>query len=142
MRHVRIFHLVSNCVLLSLVFYLISNHVYSKKNELEQRRIEVFEYYQVDQLPIYLGSVASFDMKLKDCIEWPEVWHGEGYVLLSFIISIDGNIMHIRVERGLCDQCDINAVAALSKLNHWEPGLKNEEPVATRMFVRVEFAIK
>jgi len=142
MRHERISHVIGSLVCLSALLYFTSANEYGSKYQTMQPRIEVFEYYQVDELPRYGDSLSAFNTNLYNLLKWPNLWHGEGDVVLSFIVTQKGTIEHIRVEKGLCDQCDINAIDALAQLENWKPGVKNGKLVATRMYARVRFAIR
>jgi protein TonB len=142
MRHERISHVIGSLVCFSALLYFTSASEYGSKHQALQSHIEVFEYYQVEELPRYRDSLSAFDTDLYDRLKWPNLWHGEGDVVLSFIVSQKGTVEHIRVEKGLCDQCDVNAVDALAQLEDWKPGVKNGKLVATRMYVRVRFVIR
>jgi hypothetical protein len=142
MRHGRISYVIGSLVYLSALLHFATADVYGQKHQTIQPCYEVFEYYHVDELPQYGDSLSAFDSELYDRLKWPDQWHGEGYVVLSFVVLPEGTIEHIRVEKGLCNQCDLNAVDALSQLVDWKPGVKNGKPVATRMYARIRFVIR
>jgi len=121
---------------LSINCYEIFAQVQSSADENER----VFEYYQVDKLPQHEGS-SDFEPVMYRKLEWPELFHGEGRVVLSFVITADGTLNQIQILSGLCEQCDDNAIRALSKLKKWDPGERNGEIVSTRMYVNVRFQI-
>lgn len=142
MRQERISIVIGSMVYLGSLLNFVNADVYGQQQQILQPRFEVFEYYQVDKLPQYGDSLSAFDSDLYDRLKWPEPWHGEGDVVLSFVVLPDGTVEYIRVERGLCDQCDLNAVEALAQLRDWKPGVKNGNPVAVRMYARVRFSIR
>jgi protein TonB len=102
---------------------------------------QVYEYYQVDKLPYYEGT-SDFKPALDRNLEWPDPFHGEGRVILSFVVSTEGKLRDIQILRGLCEPCDDNAINALKKLVDWTPGKINGQAVSTRMYVSVNFRIQ
>jgi len=102
---------------------------------------EVFEYYQVDELPKYKGS-SDFESPLYKNLEWPEGFDGQGSVFLSFVVASNGALRNIQVIRGLCEHCDKNAKTALSELREWTPAQRNSTAVATRMYVNIFYRLQ
>lgn len=123
--------------------YLVPK-VVSDNKEFPQKKLrqdQIFEYYQVDRLPEYEGS-TDFQPALNRNLEWPELFHGEGRVVISFVVTSDGKLQHIQVLRELCQPCDDNAIKALTKLDEWSPGERNGQAVSTRMYANVLFRLQ
>lgn len=142
MRLERISHKIGSLVTISILMHFASAHATGQEFQNRQPLITVFEYYQVDELPRYESSLLTFDAEIIKLLKWPDIWHGEGYVVLSFVVSLEGFVEQIKIEKGLCGQCDLNAVEALAQLEDWRPGVKNGKPVLTRMYVRINYTIK
>jgi len=119
---------------ISFIVFLISLVSVQSANA----QVQLYEYFEVDQLPQYQNGI-DFKSDLYASIEWPEPFHGEGNVFLSFVINSKGEIGSIRVIRGLCIPCDQNAASALQSFSSWIPGKRDGQSVATRMYVNIEY---
>ena len=63
-----------------------------------------------------------------------------GAVLLSVVIGTDGLAHDINVVNGIDSGLDLSAVAAVQQW-HFEPGMKDGEPVAVRAQIEVNFRL-
>lgn len=66
----------------------------------------------------------------------------EGKVFLSFVVSKDGSLSDIKVERGIGGGCDEAAVAVLEKSPKWNPGKQRGVPVNSRFRFYINFQLK
>ncbi len=64
-----------------------------------------------------------------------------GKVFVQFIVNTDGSITDLKVLKGLCEQCDKNALEALSKMPKWTPAKKDGKPVKSRVIIPVNFKL-
>lgn len=102
----------------------------------------IYEFYQVDEIPIFKGNNLLIDSVLYTNLKWID---GESYVdgkvVISFLIKKDGSVNAVRVEKKLCRECDENALNAFEVLKEWSPGVKNGVKVNTRMYIPIYFEL-
>ena len=65
----------------------------------------------------------------------------QGRVYLSFIIEMDGTISHVKVERGVSDTLDYEAVRLLYRMPKWIFGSCSGEPVRTKGRLPISFTL-
>ena len=65
-----------------------------------------------------------------------------GQVLVSFIIDKDGSVTDVRVEHGVDELLDDEAVRVVSVSPKWIPGRIKGEKVRTRIVIPIEFRLK
>jgi periplasmic protein TonB len=67
----------------------------------------------------------------------------EGAVYIQFIVHEDGALSDFIVIKGVCQECDENALEALKKMPRWIPAVIGEEkkPVKCRMTMPVRFQL-
>ena len=65
----------------------------------------------------------------------------DGKVIVSFIVNEIGILGDIRIEKSLCAECDINAIAAVKNLENWTSGKKNKTNVESKLYIPVNFKI-
>ena len=65
----------------------------------------------------------------------------QGQVLVSFIVEKDGSVTDVRVEHGVDDLLDDEAVRVVSVSPKWIPGRIKGEKVRTRIVIPVEFRL-
>jgi len=66
----------------------------------------------------------------------------EGKVVISFIISRNGEVQQIEVERSLGFGCDEEAVRVIESMPLWTPATQNDKPVAVRMVLPIVFRLQ
>ena len=66
----------------------------------------------------------------------------QGQVLVSFIIEKDGSVTNVKVEHGIDDRLDDEAVRVIAVSPKWIPGRIRGEKVRTRIVIPVEFRLK
>ncbi|MBK8551470.1 MAG: TonB family protein [Ignavibacteria bacterium] len=98
-------------------------------------------YIYADKLPrlIFNGGLHEY---IYSNIQWPGNFHGEGVVLISFIVKKDGKITNIKVERSLCPFCDEEVLSVFNSMPDWEPGEVNYSKVDIKLYMPIEFKIK
>src|SRR5690606_13895655 len=101
-------------------------------------------YTMVEQQPEYLGGYAELASDLQGNFEYPKSARRQGIdgtVYVSFVVGKNGEVLHVRVLKGIHPDCDAAAVKAVSKLNKWEPGKHREKPVFVRLVLPIKFGL-
>lgn len=102
-------------------------------------------FYVVDEAPEFPGGEPAMEAYLKKHTVLPEkVKSGAVYgkVYLRFVISENGNISNVVVQRGIadCPECDAEAVRVTKAMPHWKPGKLDGKPVNIWYTIPVRFS--
>ena len=67
----------------------------------------------------------------------------EGSVYIRFTVHPDGSLTDFVVVKGICQECDENAMEVLQKMPRWIPATTADErkPIKSRMVVPVRFEL-
>jgi len=63
----------------------------------------------------------------------------EGNVFVQFIVNEDGSVTDAKVIRGLCEQCDRNALLVISKMPKWMPARENGKFLKSKLIIPIKF---
>lgn len=66
----------------------------------------------------------------------------QGRVYISFVVEKDGSIADVKVERGVSEDIDREALRAVREMPDWNPGSNNGVPVRVRYYLPVFFRLK
>lgn len=127
---------------------VLAQEVY--KNQLDENKTPaVYFLEEVDKMPLFDPScLTSEDPEncsdeklfsfLDQHIKFEQAEGISRYV--EFTISAFGevnNIQYISNATEICEDCKASAIAAIEKMQKWEPAVKNGEPVATTMRIEL-----
>lgn len=101
-------------------------------------------YVEVDQLPKFKGGMQGLIAELQKTIIYPteaKKIGTEGQVFVGFIVTKSGEVTEVSVEKGLTKQCDEAAVAAVSQLPNWEPGVHEGKVVNVKLVLPINFEL-
>jgi hypothetical protein len=97
-------------------------------------------YSSVENPPEFPGGKPGFDKYIKDNVKIKESSKAESVkVVLSFIVERDGSLTNIKVEYGLSENCNNEALRLLQHSPKWRPGVENGWTVRTRFPVTIYF---
>jgi len=99
-------------------------------------------YLYVDTPPIFQGDNLNFRKFINNNIKWPNEFDGQGTVLLSFIITKNGDVSNIKIEKSLCPTCDKEAVRLLKLSPKWAAGKLDDKNVNVLMYIPITFKIE
>ena len=108
----------------------------------------IISYYDCDQQPTFLGSPDPrkfLEQWVYQYLKYPAeaVRDGvQGRVMVEFVINKDGKISDVRVQRGVSEELDAEAVKVVAASPKWKPGKVNGEKVRCSMTIPVEFRLE
>lgn len=121
-----------------LLLTLCASSCYSQKID----SIDLAKHYlDVDEMPKFIGGNNKIKDIIDQNIQWPGEFDGQGTVLISFIVTKNGNIDKIKIEKGLCDECNSEAIRLVKLLNKWIPGKINSYNVDVILYLPIKFKI-
>ncbi|GAC1302436.1 MAG: hypothetical protein NVSMB24_07040 [Mucilaginibacter sp.] len=94
--------------------------------------------------PQYPGGTSSLYQYFTAHFKYPSTARKhniQGRVLLSFIVEKDGSITNARVERGVTDELDNEALRLVNRSPKWKPGILNGKPVRVQRTLPVNFVL-
>jgi protein TonB len=98
-------------------------------------------YLFVDEMPRYEGGNKSVKEFIEYNIQWPGEFDGQGTVLVSFVVTKDGKMEKIIIEKGLCDECNTEAIRLIKLLTKWVPGKVDSKNVDVLLYIPIKFKI-
>ena len=63
----------------------------------------------------------------------------KGKVFVEFVVEKTGELTEIKILRGLCDECDKEAIRLVKAMPNWTPGSQGGKLVRTRMVLPLLF---
>jgi TonB family protein len=100
-------------------------------------------YIFADKLPKFNfeGGLNNF---VYENLKWPLDGQLDvvGTVLISFVITKEGKVDDIKIEKGLGSLCDEEVIRVFQSMPLWEPGEKDSKTVDVKMYFPVRFIIK
>lgn len=98
----------------------------------------------VDKLPKLKGARGNFSQFIAKKITYPEnakLRGIEGDVWVGFVVTKDGEIANVKVEKSVDPLLDEVVLRFVKKCKEWKPGVLNKEKVNTQMLVPVKFTL-
>lgn len=88
--------------------------------------------YKINELKQFIVNHIQFPNNGNDCF---------GRVYISFIVEINGEISHKRLERKLCSGFDENAMKVIDLMKNWKAGIINKKAVRTKLIIPINFML-
>jgi len=95
-------------------------------------------------MPAYIGGQQAMIKFISKNIRYPKSASSvgvEGTVYISFVINAGGDVVDVKVVRGVSADCDKEAMRVISKMTEWNAGMMHQIPVAVRMVLPIKFQI-
>jgi TonB family protein len=95
---------------------------------------------EIDRYPVFPGG--SVQRYIESVLNYPpqaikQKIHGR--VLLSFVVNKTGEVVNIKVEKGVNPLLDAEAMKAIESLPRWKPGLRHGRPISIQLLIPVNF---
>ncbi|GGK59315.1 TonB family protein [Rufibacter glacialis] len=93
-------------------------------------------YIAVQQMPEFPGGQAAMFKFLAENFKIPAQAKAEGTngsIVVSCVITKEGRVTRVKVEKGLSPSLDQEAIRATSAMPNWEPGIQNGKAVAVKV---------
>lgn len=104
---------------------------------------EVFLY--VEQMPEFPGGKEAMMKYLAQNIVYPATAVEdtvEGKVIVGFVVSTEGEITEVEVNKGVRSDLDAEAVRVVKAMPRWKSGKQNGKPVNVRFTLPIKFTLK
>lgn len=123
----------------------------------DNSRTDRATFTTVEQMPEYPGCEGVLDptarkkcafnsmvQYLADNIVYPAEAKAaklEGEVMVSFVVSKEGEITKAQVVKGFDKACDAEALRVIQEMQKWVPGLQEGKEVAVSMSLPIRFSL-
>jgi TonB family protein len=99
----------------------------------------------VEHEPEFKGGINAFYNFLRDNIHYPEKAKRnniQGKVFISFVVEKDGRLTNLKIERGVSEDLDAEALRVIQASPNWNPGTQNGRPVRVAYTMPLSFALQ
>ncbi len=100
--------------------------------------------FKFDKEPTYPGGIQAFYKYIAENVNYPEGARQagiEGKVYVIFMVDKEGNINTANIARGICKECDAEALRVVRNAERFTPGMRNGKPQHARMMLPVVFKL-
>jgi protein TonB len=96
----------------------------------------------VEKSPMFPGGEKAYGKFLEKNLKWPDTQiDAQGRVIISFFVEKDGRLTNFKLERGLGEPFDQEALRILKKSPRWIPAKQNGKAVRIRYSVPINFIL-
>ena len=102
-------------------------------------------YTFVEKMPEFPGGSEALLDYLSSNIHYPKIAKLagiEGRVIITFVVSPNGEVGDVKVVKGLGAGCDEESIRVIKAMPKWQPGYQKGEPVAVKMSIPISFSLK
>jgi len=112
---------------------------------IEKPKEEILTF--VDEEAEFKGGYAAMMAYIQKHVNYPQIAIENGVtgkVFLKFVVSADGSISRVTVERGIadCPECDKEAMRVVKNMPSWKPGKNNGSAVASYFTLPINFTLE
>lgn len=101
-------------------------------------------FFVVEEMPQFPGKDAALYNYLSANLKYPVAAREhktEGRVFISFIIERNGNVSHTKVQHGIGNGCDEEALRVIRQMQPWIPGTMHGKPIRVQYSLPVKFTL-
>jgi protein TonB len=109
----------------------------------EEEKQQIFSH--VEQPPTFPGGEKELMKWLSENIKYPTIAQEQGIqgrVVLRFVVSPDGSVGQVEVQKTLDPSCDKEAVRVVKNMPKWTPGMQNGNAVYVYYTLPVLFRLQ
>lgn len=102
----------------------------------------VYSYINVDKLPKCTGiGHTTLEDYIYKHMSYPAEADIQGRILVSFIVTKQGTISSVRIEKSLHHEADQDIKNILYAMPKWKPGRKGGKKVHTVMYLHLDYKL-
>ena len=102
-------------------------------------------YAVVKTMPEFPGGFDAMAKYLVANIKYPEESRKngvQGTVFVTYVVEKDGKVNHVKILRGVNDECDLEALRVVKSMPDWTPGKNDKgEVVRVQFNLPIKFAL-
>lgn len=114
--------------------------------EIEEEKITpILDLTDVQQPPYFPGGESALYKYISENFTWPsrDIEEGnEGRVFVQFVVDQNGEIVDVKVARGINERLNSEAIRVIKGMPRWSPGKNGGVPVKVRYMIPVVLKLK
>jgi TonB family protein len=123
--------------------------LFSQTKELESS-VAIVDVVSIntDELPDveaeFPGGMVAMTNYMKENVRYPQYSieiNEQGRVFLSFIVDKYGSISDVKVEKGVSDSLNVEAIRVVRSMPKWKPALLADQPVKSTVRLPINFTL-
>lgn len=102
-------------------------------------------YLVTDVMPEFPGGQQNLYKFINNNLQYPKSALSaglKGRVIVSFVVSNEGKVTNIQIDKGLSKECNNESLRILNKMPMWKPGMHNGKSVRVKYTLPILFSIK
>ena len=145
-KNLKIKALLTLSVLVMFLFTICelkAQDTINSDEEEERVEIEVFNYHSIN--PEFPGGSDSLNAFIKQNLQYPKSAKEqgiEGIVNVKFFVDSDGSIKDAKIEHGVNEELDAEAIRIVNLMPKWEPGRHGSRTISVLYELPIVFRLK
>lgn len=115
-----------------------------KNGECFDQNGNLIQHFDYEILPEFPGGIRMFYEYLRENLGYPLNSYKKkigGKVFVRFVVKKDGSISNAKVEKGINQELDWEALRVIKYMPHWKPGKRDGELVDIEFRIPISFNI-
>lgn len=99
----------------------------------------------VEKMPEYEGGDQAMMKFIQKNLHYPRGAQrrgAQGTVYVKFVVSSDGSVIDVQIEKGFDKECDAEAARVITLMNKWHAGIQNGNAVSVRKVLPLKFRLE
>jgi protein TonB len=95
-------------------------------------------------MPQFVGGHKEMTKYIQRTFHYPSIARRqiiEGIVVVSFVVNAEGNVVNVKVEKGISKECDEEAKRIIAAMPKWLPGKQGDRTVSVRQYLPIKFQL-
>ena len=110
----------------TLVLALLAQITYSQSDSLQLFEDSIFNSGCIEFPPKYPGGHAAMERFFVANLRYPDGEEGiNGKIIIQFAVDTFGNVINIKISKGICHELDQEAIRLIRLLKGWTPATLN-----------------
>jgi TonB family protein len=98
-----------------------------------------------DQMPQFPGGEEALMKYLRESVRYPASAHKngiEGKVVCNFVVTAEGDVVDVKVVKGVSPELDSEAMRVILNMPDWTPGKKDGKNINVYYTIPISFKLK
>lgn len=111
----------------------------------DEDSLEFKVFIGVEEDPAFPGGYIALQEYIVKSVKYPyedRQMGIKGTVYLSFVVEKDGSVSNVKVERGISNNCDNEAVRVVKSMPKWKAGKQRGIPVRVRFNLPIKYNLQ
>jgi TonB family protein len=105
---------------------------------------KVYDFVSVEGQPSFPGGMDQFFKYIGKAVRYPKEAQEkniQGKVFLSFVVETDGTLTDIKIQKGVSNEIDEEAIRVIKASPKWIPAVKDKQKVRVQYNIPISFSL-